>query len=312
MTDTNKYLFNHTMVRVKDAQKSIKFYEDVFGMKLIRTDDFPEAKFTLYYLAFRPDNKPWTDREGVLELTQNYGTQDDDSYSVSNGNKDPKGYGHIAITVDNIESCCEQLEAKGVRFQKKLTDGRQKNIAFALDPDEYWVEIVQSDAYDDASKPSVSSPDSYHFHHTMIRIKDPKVSLKFYQEVLGMTLIRTKEFEAAKFTLYFLAYTDSRDNTHLWNREGVLELTWNWGTENEEGPVYHNGNDKPQGFGHICVSVDDLQAACKRLDGFDLVQWQKRPEEGRMKHIAFIRDPDNYWIELIAHEGTFFKAKHSL
>lgn len=95
----------------------------------------------------------------------------------------------------------------------------------------------------------------------MIRIKDHEKSLKFYQEVLGMSLLRTSENEAAKFNLYFLGYpgnsgipTTAEINgvTTTANREGILELTWNYGTEKDPNFKYHNGNDEPQGFGHIC------------------------------------------------------------
>ena len=90
----------------------------------------------------------------------------------------------------------------------------------------------------------------------MIRVKDIEKSLKFYQEVLGMSLIRTAENESAGFNLYFLCYTGEQDQSASTgsqaNREGILELTWNYGTEKDANFKYHNGNDEPQGFGHIC------------------------------------------------------------
>ena len=93
----------------------------------------------------------------------------------------------------------------------------------------------------------------------MIRVKDIEKSLKFYQEVLGMSLFRTVEQAAAGFNLYFLGYPgaqgapDAEATSPPTGREGLLELTWNYGTEKDEAFKYHNGNDEPQGFGHICT-----------------------------------------------------------
>lgn len=102
----------------------------------------------------------------------------------------------------------------------------------------------------------------------MIRIKDSVASLKFYQEVMGMQLLRTNANDANGFTLYFLAYPSSKtvpENESSKNGvsptadfEGLLELTWNHGTENDAGFKYHNGNDEPQGFGHICKSYNAI------------------------------------------------------
>lgn len=145
------------------------------------------------------------------------------------------------------------------------------------------------------------------FNHTMLRIKDPEASLAFYQNVFGMTLLRRTEHPGGEFTLYFLACTQSDDEVptdedkrraYIHGRQGILELTHNWGTENDPDAHYHNGNSEPQGYGHICFTVPDLDAAVAWMDKND-VTFQKRPEDGNMKHIAFVRDPDDYWIELV-------------
>jgi lactoylglutathione lyase len=317
MTDTSKYKFNHSMLRVKDPKVSVPFYENNFGMKLINKLDFPEAKFSLYFLAFdspkaTSSGKTLTDREGVLELTHNYGSEDDPNFSVSSGNAEPnRGFGHIAISVDHIETACERLDQNGVAWQKKLTDGRMKHIAFAKDPDGYWVEIIEIPS----SPGSADTTDlqTYRFNHTMIRVKDAEKSLNFYQSVMGMSLLRTHESPENKFNLYFLGYrhgdepaadaADTSKGNPIAYREGLLELTWNYGTEKEEKFKYSNGNESdPQGFGHICVSVDDLNAACSRFEDFK-VNWKKRLTDGRMKTIAFVLDPDNYWIEILQNEG---------
>jgi Glyoxalase/Bleomycin resistance protein/Dioxygenase superfamily len=75
---------------------------------------------------------------GILELTHNHGTESDPNFKgYANGNSDPRGFGHIAITVDNIEQACARFERLGVPFKKKLTDGKMRHIAFILDPDGY-------------------------------------------------------------------------------------------------------------------------------------------------------------------------------
>ncbi|PWN54166.1 glyoxalase I [Violaceomyces palustris] len=144
--------------------------------------------------------------------------------------------------------------------------------------------------------PQTAETASYRFNHTMIRVKDPKVSLDFYENVLGMDLIDTHN--GGDFTLYFLAYSH-QDGKSRGEREAILELTHNHGTENDASFAYHNGNQEPKGFGHLAISVDDLEAACERFEKLG-VKFQKRLKDGKMHNIAFILDPDNYWIEVIS------------
>ena len=152
------------------------------------------------------------------------------------------------------------------------------------------------------------NPHGYTFNHTMLRVKDARASLAFYRDILGMTLLRRLDFEEARFSLYFLAFLgegealplDEADiREYVFSRQGVLELTHNWGTEDEDGPVYHDGNSDPRGFGHIALCVPDVHAACERFDQAG-VEFVKRPDEGRMKDLAFIKDPDGYWVEVLS------------
>ena len=154
--------------------------------------------------------------------------------------------------------------------------------------------------------PSQSS--GFRFNHTMLRVKDPKRSLEFYTGVLGMTLLCVKRFEQMSFDLYFLAKLSEAERQNLpegddlaiytFRQRGILELTHNYGTEDDEGFSYHSGNSEPKGFGHICFCVPDLSAAVAWFDAKG-VAFQKRPEEGKMNNIAFIKDPDGYWIEIV-------------
>lgn len=317
-SNTSNYKLNHTMLRVKDPKASIKFYEFI-GMTVIKKLSFPDNKFDLYFLAYDSPSAAshgasTFDREGVIELTHNYGTESDPSYSVNNGNKEPhRGFGHVCISVDNIQACCDRIEKEGYKFQKKLTDGRMRHIAFALDPDGYWVEIVSQNpkskgADDEAEKGAETDVTTYRMNHTMIRVKDAEKSLKFYTETLGMTLLRTSENKDAGFNLYFLGYgaNDNEISTTA-HREGLLELTWNYGTEKDADFKYHDGNSEPQGFGHICIAVDNIDAACARFEQMQ-TSWKKRLTDGRMKNVAFLLDPDGYWVEVVQNERWAGKA----
>ncbi|GGU81840.1 lactoylglutathione lyase [Pseudomonas laurentiana] len=150
---TQNFVFNHTMLRVKDVAKSLDFYTRVLGFSLVEKRDFPEAEFSLYFLALVDKAQIPTDAAartawmksipGILELTHNHGTEHDPAFAYHNGNSDPRGFGHICISVPDIRAACERFEALGVTFQKRLSDGRMKHLAFIKDPDDYWVEIIQ-------------------------------------------------------------------------------------------------------------------------------------------------------------------------
>lgn len=119
-----------------------------------------------------------------------------------------------------------------------------------------------------------------------------------------MTLVHTLDMSSAGFTLYFLGYASpvdpaSEPSAHsIATYEGLLELTWNHGTESQPSFAYHDGNTAPLGFGHISVSVDDLGAACARWEQLG-VRWKQRlGDGGGAWDTAFLLDPDGYWIEV--------------
>lgn len=144
------------------------------------------------------------------------------------------------------------------------------------------------------------------FNHSMLRVKDPAVALDFYTRVMGMRLLRKLDFPEMSFSLYFLARPEDGTapddvgarTSWTFSQRGVLELTHNWGTETQADFKYHDGNAQPQGFGHICFSVPDLAAAVAWFDE-NQVPYVKRPDQGKMKNVAFIKDPDGYWIEIV-------------
>lgn len=132
--------------------------------------------------------------------------------------------------------------------------------------------------------------------HTMLRVGNLEKSLAFYQDVLGMTLLRKSDYPDGRFTLAFIGYGDEKDHT-------VLELTHNWDTEQ-----YDLGN----AYGHIAIEVSDAYAACDavRAKGGKVVR-----EAGPMKHgttvIAFVEDPDGYKIEFIQKGSGNDTVKYS-
>ena len=145
------------------------------------------------------------------------------------------------------------------------------------------------------------------FNHSMLRVKNPEIAIDFYTRVMGMRVLRKLDFPEMKFSLYFLhrsvegesAPEDAGERTAwMFGQRGILELTHNWGTENDPDFKYHDGNAQPQGFGHICFSVPDLDAAVAWFDS-NGVTFVKRANQGKMKDVAFIKDPDGYWIEIL-------------
>lgn len=126
--------------------------------------------------------------------------------------------------------------------------------------------------------------------HTMLRVTDLNKSIAFYTEVLGMKLLRQSDNAEYKYTLAFVGYGDEKDGA-------VLELTYNYGvTEYELGTA----------FGHIALEVDDVYKACADIRARGgVISREPGPVKGGSTEIAFVRDPDNYAIELIQKKASY-------
>jgi len=120
--------------------------------------------------------------------------------------------------------------------------------------------------------------------HTMLRVGDLDRSIKFYSDILGMKLLRRKDYPDGKFTLAFIGYGDEEDHT-------VIELTYNWGVEKY---------DVGSGYGHIAIEVDDVYQAAEQIQqrGGKILR-PAGPMNAGTTIIAFVEDPDGYPIELI-------------
>lgn len=161
-----------------------------------------------------------------------------------------------------------------------------KGLAFALDPDGYWIEIVRRE--------QLGWPEYFNLSQTMMRVKDVPATIDFYTKNLGMRLLRNLEMPQYGFSLFFLVSctdaelqvaidqlpaeekeviaADGRVDPNkpnsltkvLWHN--CLELTWNHGTEKDPDFKVHDGNAQPQGFGHIGFLVDNLEETCAKME----------------------------------------------
>ena len=121
----------HTMLRVGDLDRSVKFYTNVLGMKLLRTTDRPEQKYSLAFVGYDTE-----DKASVLELTYNYGVE---RYELG------AGYGHVAIEVPDAAKACEAVKKQGGKVTREAgpVKGGTTVIAFVEDPDGYKIEFIQ-------------------------------------------------------------------------------------------------------------------------------------------------------------------------
>ncbi len=121
----------HTMLRVGDMKRSVDFYTKVLGMKLLRTTDRPEQKYSLAFVGYDDE-----ERTAVLELTYNYGV---DKYEMGGA------FGHIAIGVPDVSAACERVRASGGKVTREAgpVKGGTSVIAFVEDPDGYKIEFIE-------------------------------------------------------------------------------------------------------------------------------------------------------------------------
>jgi lactoylglutathione lyase len=120
----------HTMLRVTDLSRSIAFYTDVLGMKLLRQQDYPEGQFTLAFVGYGAESE-----NTVIELTYNWGV---DHYEIGTG------YGHIAIAVDDVQEAVDAMRAKGAKILREPGPMKAGTtvLAFLEDPDGYRIELL--------------------------------------------------------------------------------------------------------------------------------------------------------------------------
>lgn len=263
----DKRRFLHAVYRVGDLDRTIKFYTEALGMKLLRKRDIPEEKYSNAFLGFGPE-----DSHFVVELTYNYGVS---SYDIGTG------FGHFAIATPDVKKLVEDVRAKGgnVTREPGPVKGGTSVIAFVKDPDGYTFEIIQ--------RPSTPEP----LCQVMLRVGDLERSINFYEKALGLKLLRTIERPEYKYTIAILGYAEEDQTT-------ILELTYNYGVTE-----YTKGN----AYAQIAIGTDDVYKSAEAVNlvtqelGGKITR-QPGPIPGLNTKITSFLDPDGWKTVLVDNE----------
>ncbi|KAK1325074.1 Lactoylglutathione lyase [Acorus calamus] len=272
-TDKRKML--HAVYRVGNLDRTIKFYTECLGMKLLRQRDIPEEKYSNAFLGFGPEASHF-----VVELTYNYGV---DKYDIGTG------FGHFAIASEDVYKLVEDIRAKGGKITREPgpVKGGTTVIAFVEDPDGYLFELIQR------------GPTPEPFCQVMLRVGDLDRSIKFYEKACGMKCLRTKDNPAYKYTIAMMGYADEDKTT-------VLELTYNYGvTEYTKGNAYAQVAISTQ---DVYKSAEAVNLVTRELGG--KITRQPGPIPGLNTKITSFLDPDG-WKVLVDHEDFMKELQES-
>ncbi|KAM5588732.1 lactoylglutathione lyase GLX1 [Rosa sericea] len=261
----------HAVYRVGDLERTIKFYTEALGMKLLRQRDIPEEKYSNAFLGFGPEETNF-----VVELTYNYGVT---SYDIGTG------FGHFAIATPDVYKLVEDIRAKGgnVTREPGPVKGGKSVIAFVKDPDGYTFELIQ--------RPSTPEP----LCQIMLRVGDLERSISFYERALGLKLLRRIERPEYKYNIGILGYAEEDHTT-------ILELTYNYGVTE-----YTKGN----AYAQIAVGTDDVYKSAEVVDlvtkelGGKITR-QPGPIPGLNTKITSFLDPDG-WKTVLVDNADFLK-----
>ncbi|XP_020593985.1 lactoylglutathione lyase [Phalaenopsis equestris] len=262
----DKRRFLHAVYRVGDLDRTIKFYTECFGMKLLRKRDVPEEKYSNAFLGFGPE-----DSHFVVELTYNYGV---DKYDIGTG------FGHFAIASEDIYKLVEDIRAKGGKITREPgpVKGGSTVIAFAQDPDGYIFELLQR------------GPTLEPLCQVMLRVGDLDRSIQFYEKACGMRLLRKSDNAAYKYTIAMLGYAEEHQTT-------VLELTYNYDVKE-----YTKGN----AYAQLALSTEDVYKSAQVVDlvtkelGGKITR-QPGPIPGLNTKITSFLDPDGWKVVFVDH-----------
>lgn len=265
--DDNRRML-HVVYRVGDLDKTIKFYTECLGMKLLRKRDIPEEKYTNAFLGYGPE-----DSNFVVELTYNYGV---DKYDIGTG------FGHFGIAVEDVQKVVDLVKAKGGKVTREPgpVKGGKSVIAFVEDHDGYKFELIQR----------IATPEP--LCQVMLRVGDLDRAVQFYEKAFGMKEFRRRDNPDQKYTLAMVGYGDDEMKTT------VLELTYNYGVTE-----YTKGN----GYAQIAVGTNDVYKTAEAVKSFGgKITREAGPLPGLNTKITACLDPDG-WKSVFVDNTDFAK-----
>ncbi|XXG48078.1 hypothetical protein AAC387_Pa02g2614 [Persea americana] len=257
----------HVVYRVGDLDRTIKFYTECLGMKLLRKRDIPEERYTNAFLGYGPE-----DSHFVVELTYNYGV---DKYDIG------AGFGHFGIAVEDVSKTVDLIKAKGGKVTREPgpVKGGSTVIAFIEDPDGYKFELLER------------GPTPEPLCQLMLRVGDLDRAISFYEKAFGMELLRKRDNPEYKYTIAMMGYGPEDKNA-------VLELTYNYGVKE-----YDKGN----GYAQIAIGTDDVYKTAEaiKLYGGKITR-EPGPLPGINTKITACLDPDG-WKSVFVDNIDFAK-----
>ncbi|KAJ6797129.1 putative lactoylglutathione lyase, chloroplastic [Iris pallida] len=245
----------HVVYRVGDLDKTIKFYTECLGMKLLRKRDIPEERYTNAFLGYGPE-----DSHFVVELTYNYGV---DKYDIG------AGFGHFGIAVEDVSKTVDLIKAKGgtVTREPGPVKGGNTVIAFIEDPDGYKFELLER------------GPTPEPLCQVMLRVGDLERAIEFYEKAFGMELLRKKDNPDYKYSIAMMGYGPEDKNP-------VLELTYNYGVKE-----YDKGN----AYAQIAIGTDDVYKTAEAIKLYGgTITREPGPLPGIGTKITACLDPDGW------------------
>ncbi|EHA8588273.1 putative lactoylglutathione lyase, chloroplastic [Cocos nucifera] len=245
----------HVVYRVGDLDKTINFYTECLGMKLLRKRDIPEEKYSNAFLGYGPE-----DSHFAVELTYNYGVN---KYDIGTG------FGHFGIAVEDVSKTVELIKAKGGKVTREPgpVKGGKTVIAFIEDPDGYKFEILER------------GPTPEPLCQVMLRVGDLDRSINFYEKAFGMELLRKRDNPQYKYTIAMMGYGPEDKNA-------VLELTYNYGVKE-----YDKGN----AYAQIAIGTDDVYRTAEAVKLFGgKITREPGPLPGINTKITACLDPDGW------------------